>query len=450
MLRLPLAKGAVLGQRYVIDEVIAEGGTSILYRGHPLQGAARVAIKELRRHPNAAEQAENLRLFFREYKILSKLKHPGLPHVLELFTENGGHFLIEEYVPGETLQARLDRVGRFEWLPAVALTLGLLDILNYLHKRGIIYRDLKPDNILLMARDQPRLVDFGAARMWRPKARVDTVALGTPGYAAPESYGRAQTDVRTDIYGIGVVLHFMLTGHDPTEEKPWIFADPKTVDAAIPDFVCGAVMRAIELNRTHRFPSVKAMRSALRGHTGHHSSALPGDSSRLGKYRLRLQYSDYDAYRKIISYNQVELVTCTFGLLICGFLLGTTGASVATYDAGIATVTGSVLLQCHARYKAKKAYRTYRDVVVMVHDEGLCVRTATVLEILWNDVAELRVRYGPDGLPERVRIFGWNGQLAHLSDWPGIPTLVKTIVRYAGLRKASGSGRKIEDVFVSS
>src|SRR4029078_8002519 len=149
-------------------------------------------------------------------------RHAHLPRVSDRFEEDGKHFLVMEYIHGQTLQAVIQQAGGRLWLDqALHFTDQLCDVLAYLHSQQppIIYRDLKPTNVMIVPPEydsrQPQLVliDFGIARFYRPGGNSDTAVYGTIGYAPPEQYGRGQTDARVDSYGLGVLLHHHLTGH---------------------------------------------------------------------------------------------------------------------------------------------------------------------------------------------------------------------------------------------
>ncbi|HEY7417703.1 MAG TPA: protein kinase, partial [Ktedonobacteraceae bacterium] len=163
--------------------------------------------------------------FNREASVLSSLQHPQVPQIYDQFSDPDHWYLVLQYVEGPTLETYLEMRAtqgkplQFDEVLEIALQLG--EVLHYLHTRQppVIFRDLKPSNII---RTPPKgtlcLVDFGIARRFRPGQQRDTQALGSPGYAAPEQYGRAQTTPRSDIYSLGALLHFLLSGDDPAEE----------------------------------------------------------------------------------------------------------------------------------------------------------------------------------------------------------------------------------------
>ncbi len=225
----------MLKQRYRILGQAGKGGFGAVYKAQDTQfGNRLLAIKEMSQsNLNPQELAEATEAFKREALLLANLTHPNLPRIYEQFNDMGRWYLVMDYIEGETLEAYLDKLGGK--LPLVGsgtslvgvLNIGiqLCSVLNYLHTRQppIIFRDLKPANIMLTAQGHIFLIDFGIARHFKPGQVKDTTALGSTGYAAPEQYGRAQTTPRADIYSLGATLHQMLSGDDPTE-NPFHFA----------------------------------------------------------------------------------------------------------------------------------------------------------------------------------------------------------------------------------
>ncbi len=172
-----------------------------------------------------------------------------------------------DFVAGETLEAKLARAP--QGLPVdVVLRAAdqLCDVLDYLHnrKKPVIFRDLKPGNIMIDDRGEAKLIDFGIARHFAQGKRSDTTALGTTGYAPPEQYGKGQTDPRSDIYALGATLHHLLTGIDPAD-KPFAFVSPRSVRPAVPVEVDLAIMRAVEQDPAKRWQGARVMKQALHG-----------------------------------------------------------------------------------------------------------------------------------------------------------------------------------------
>ena len=221
------------------------------------------ALKELiLNSQEAAEIAEAEAAFVAEAQILSHLNHPSLPRVVDFFQENGRHYLVMDYVEGTTLEHQLEK-GPLGVGEALKLAVQIAETLEYLHgqPQPVIFRDLKPANIIITGSGKPMLVDFGIARVFRHGAGSDTRALGTPGYAAPEQYGRGQSDHRTDLYALGATLHHALSGSDPGE-SPFQFAP---LGERVPPDLNRLILRAVSLKPEDRFQSALDIRQALQG-----------------------------------------------------------------------------------------------------------------------------------------------------------------------------------------
>jgi serine/threonine-protein kinase len=287
-----LQAAQMLAGRYRIARLVARGGMGAVYQAEDTRlGGAPVAVKEMsssfvRGDTEAFERA--VADFRREAAMLARLRHPHLPRVSDQFDEQGKHYLVMEFVEGRTLLDVLRRAGgRLPIEQALDYAGQLCDVLSYLHSQNppIIYRDLKPSNVMVVSDDGRRtmddskqqapssivyglssqlvLIDFGIARFYRPGQAGDTAIYGTTGYAPPEQYGRGQTDQRTDIYALGVLLHQLLTGHDPTT-TPFALPPPRSVNPAIPPHVADALSRAAAVDREARFADIASFRAALR------------------------------------------------------------------------------------------------------------------------------------------------------------------------------------------
>jgi hypothetical protein len=170
-----------------------------------------------------------------------------------------------EYVPGETLTQVWERVGgRIHHDQVLTWARELCRALDYLHRQNppIIFRDLKPDNIMVLPDGRLKIIDFGIARHFKPGQTRDTIPLGTPGYASPEQHGQGQTDTRSDVYSLGAVLHQLLTGHDPSL-APMNFPQIQTLAPYVPQHVTAAIHQALNMNPDHRFASVAYFAAAL-------------------------------------------------------------------------------------------------------------------------------------------------------------------------------------------
>ncbi len=219
----------LLHHRYHLLSQVGKGGFGVIYRAADTQfGNRPVAIKTLSSHRYTSPQqfAAAIEAFKREAFVLAHLVHPNLPRVYDFFCENGCWYLVMDFIEGETLEAYLYRMdGRLPLEHVLQIGIRLCNVLGFLHARSspIIYRDLKPANIMLTSEGFLYLIDFGIARFFKPGQAQDTAAFGTPGYTAPEQYGRGQTTPGADIYSLGATLHHLLTGQNPSE-VPFHFA----------------------------------------------------------------------------------------------------------------------------------------------------------------------------------------------------------------------------------
>lgn len=258
-----LEAGSTLHGRYTIDGLLAHGGMSTLYLARDANLGGTWVVKEMRPLQARPEDLAVIRdQFRREAQILSQLRHRGIPRVIDYFTEGETDYLVEEYIPGESFDEILERQHRLTEYETSQVARLLLDILEYLHGSGIIYRDLKPGNVMRATDGRIMLVDFGIARLYTAGKSNDTVIVGTPGFASPEHYGRGQTDERSDVYSLGATMHQMLTGRDPAD-SPFSFEAPARALPGLSNFMSDLVMRALALRPEHRFPNAVAMRSQL-------------------------------------------------------------------------------------------------------------------------------------------------------------------------------------------
>ncbi|HEX9133008.1 MAG TPA: serine/threonine-protein kinase [Ktedonobacteraceae bacterium] len=222
----------LLKERYRIINQIGQGGQATIYKGEDTElGNRLVAIKEMSQDglsPNELQEAADA--FKREAHMLAGLQHPNIPSIYDYFHEAGHWYFVMEFIEGETLEDYFSRAagGTLPVKEVLDIGIQLCSVLEYLHNHQppIIFRDLKPGNVMRAADGHLYLIDFGIARHFKPGRSRDTTALGSLGYAAPEQYGKAQTTARSDIYSLGVILHQALTGNDPTSNKPTMFDFP--------------------------------------------------------------------------------------------------------------------------------------------------------------------------------------------------------------------------------
>ena len=250
-----LASGYLLKRRYRIMARLGNGGFGAVYKAEDGQAGNRlVAVKEMNRGGlTPLEIAGAAEAFKREALLLAKLKHPSLPGIYDHFTEAGRWYLVMDYIEGETLEARFDRLGRLRIEEVLGIGMQLCQVLNYLHncQPPVIFRDLKPANIIVSPQGRIYLIDFGLARLFDPAQSRHSSPVGSPGYAAPEQYDSPQTTVRADIYSLGATLHQLLTGAYPPL-RPFEFVPIRFPPMSPLAGLGELIMRMLEMNPQRR------------------------------------------------------------------------------------------------------------------------------------------------------------------------------------------------------
>ena len=175
------------------------------------------AIKEIKKSGTSQKGVVYVQSLITEANLMKKLDHPAIPRIVDIIENDAAIYVVMDYVEGESLDKVLEKFGPQPQEVVLDWTKQLADALNYLHTQNppIIYRDMKPANVMLKPDGTVKLIDFGTAREYKGTSIADTVVLGTPGYAAPEQYGKRETDGRTDIYCLGMTMHTLLTGQNP-------------------------------------------------------------------------------------------------------------------------------------------------------------------------------------------------------------------------------------------
>ena len=267
----------LLDNIYRITRVIKEGGMGFVYKAVDAAGAE-YAIKEMRDNfATGEERKEGIERFIEEAELLHNLNHPAIPQVYRSFIDEGRYYLSMEFIYGEDLEDVLKREKRFPEPVVLRWADQLCDVLEYMHGKGLIYRDMKPANIMIDRDGNVKLVDFGIAKLLQPGQR--NTMVGTPGYAPPEQYQGLAT-VESDIYALAATLHHLLTGRDPRDHPPFTFPPANTVNRAVSAQTTKALEKALSMEVGDRFHSADAFRRALPIPTGDRRPTLPFDLGR--------------------------------------------------------------------------------------------------------------------------------------------------------------------------
>lgn len=254
---------------YRIIALIGRGGMGAVYRAQRIVDQTIWALKEMRPPDDIAPEdlAENRRMFLQEAELLSKLSHPNLPIVADFFEYQGRPVLVMEFVPGQTLEDRV-RDANAPLLEQDVIRYGIqtAQVMHYLHTRQppIIYRDLKPSNIMVTPEGVLKLIDFGVARTYKERKSKDTVAMGSAGYAPPEQYGKGQTDARSDVYALGATLLHLLTGLPPIPLQTPAPGSITKMNPSVDRKTEQVLIRSMELDPASRYASAAELEQALR------------------------------------------------------------------------------------------------------------------------------------------------------------------------------------------
>jgi Tol biopolymer transport system component len=266
---MTLERGALLHKRYRIVEILGQGGMGSVYRAVDENLGVDVAVKE-----NLFTTDEYARQFRLEAVILANLRHPNLPRVTDHFViGDQGQYLVMDYIEGEDLRQRMERMGNITEDEAVLIGAAICDALAYLHTRKppILHRDLKPGNVKITPDGHIFLVDFGLAKVLHGSQATTTGARAmTPGYSPPEQYGTARTDPRTDIYSLGATLYAALTGIIPEDGLARAMDNTQLTplrkrNSKVSRRLAAAIEKAMGIDPADRFQTAEEFKAALLG-----------------------------------------------------------------------------------------------------------------------------------------------------------------------------------------
>ncbi|MEQ8223576.1 MAG: protein kinase [Candidatus Eremiobacterota bacterium] len=309
--------GKILKNRYVLEALLGKGGMGKVYLAvsvkHP---DLRFAIKELLDvFPSMEERVLALEALDKECNILSSIRHPRLPRIVEKFSQDEREYLVMEFIEGETLEDRLKANNNpLDEQDVILIGIQLAEVLHFLHtapEYPIIYRDLKPSNIIL----QPgtdidiKLVDFGVARFYKPDKSSDTVRFGSPGYAAPEQYRKEKQSIpKSDVYALGVIMYQLLTLYDPTV-TPFKFKPLRSLNPSVSEELEWIIGKAIELDPVKRYHDMEFFSEELKEYYRDKFGALEED------YRLDIFRNNHMAYLPNLKVSNLAIASLVTGIL---------------------------------------------------------------------------------------------------------------------------------------
>src|SRR3984957_16159332 len=318
----PLNPGKLLAGRYLVEKMLGGGGMGGVYLARDQRLTNRpCAIKEMVDHfIDPQQRLEANDYFAREADTLAQLKHQAIPAITDRFELANRHYLVMEYVEGRNLEEEL--AVRGEPLPeglVIDIARQLCDVLIYLHGLvpPIIYRDMKPSNVMLNSNGRVVLVDFGIARLFKA-ARKGTM-IGTLGFAPPEQY-QGLVDPRSDIYSLGATLHYVLTGRDPEKFPPFSFPPVRDLRPGVSSNLAGAIDAALAYEMDGRPARIQEFRDMMlygRGLDAVRVSSTSGTGG-LSQYQEQLEFED-----EPVTYRQPRSrIGRSIGLLVFLLVLG--------------------------------------------------------------------------------------------------------------------------------
>ena len=256
--------GSLVDGKYKILNKVGQGGMSVVYLAMNEKANKQWAVKEVRK--DGIRDFEVVRQgLVAETDILKKLNHPNLPSIIDVIDTDESFIIIMDYIQGNSLNKALDEFGAQPQENVIAWAKQLTDVLGYLHSRtpAIIYRDMKPANIMLKPDGNVTLIDFGTAREYKEKNLADTTCLGTVGYAAPEQFGgMGQTDARTDIYCLGATLYHLVTGMNPCE-PPYEIKPIRDINPSLSAGLEKIILKCTQRDPNDRYQSAAELMFAL-------------------------------------------------------------------------------------------------------------------------------------------------------------------------------------------
>ncbi len=267
-----ITRGSTFAGRYEIIEELGEGGMGKVYRVEDKKIKEEIALKLI--NPEIAGDKKTIERFSNELKFARKIGHRNVCRMYDLGEEGKTHYITMEYVPGENLKGMIRMMGQLSPGQAISIAKHVCEGLAEAHRLGVIHRDLKSSNIMVDKDGNARIMDFGIARSLQAKGITGAgVMIGTPEYTSPEQVDGKETDQRSDIYSLGVILYEMMTGRLPfkgdtslsiaLKHKTETPSDPRQFNVQIPEALSQAILRCMEKNKESRYQSAEELLSEL-------------------------------------------------------------------------------------------------------------------------------------------------------------------------------------------
>ena len=307
-------EGTVLDGKYEILKEIGRGGMSIVYLARDNRLNKQWAVKEIKNDGSKSTQTL-LKGLEREANILKNVDHPVLPRIVDIINSRGTIYVVMDFIEGTNLGDVLKQEGAQSQEDVIEWGRELASALDYLHSMNppIIYRDMKPANVMLKPEGGVKLIDFGTAKEYTIESNADTTALGTRGYAAPEQFGDAQgrgiykTDARTDIYNLGATLYHMVTGMNPCE-PPYEIKPIRQWNQALSTGLEQIIMKCTQPNPDDRYQSCSELLYALDHYTELDDSYKKANKKKVILFGVSAAMTIAAAITAIVGYNGMKRV----------------------------------------------------------------------------------------------------------------------------------------------
>lgn len=353
--------GSVLDGKYEILTEIGRGGMSVVYLAMDTHLNKQWAVKEIRKKGSGKNDEVVVNSLLAEANMMKKLDHPSLPRIVDIIDNGRTIYVVMDYIEGESLDKILVENGVQPEELVIGWAKQLCDALSYLHsqKPPIIYRDMKPANVMLKPEGNIKIIDFGIAREYKEQSLADTTVLGTKGYAPPEQYS-GQTDIRSDIYALGMTMHHLLTGIDPRSGEA--YAPVRMWNPELSEGIELIIDKCVQPAAEHRYQNCQDLLYDLE-----HPELITKGHKKRQKRKLHLFVA-----------SAVLTIVCFAAGIICTGV--STSINNSNYSVLIATSTASSLENKIADYKRAieiYPYRTeaYFRILEAYEDEGRFSKT---------------------------------------------------------------------------